>query len=52
MASEILPIPEEHLREVIAIIRAGLATRKRVTKEVREQLEKWCEEEIEYMDGE
>jgi hypothetical protein len=50
MASEILAVPEEHLLEVIAIIRAGLtALRSIVTPEVREQLAKWCDEEEEYM---
>lgn len=53
MASETLSVPEEHLREVIDIIRAGLEARRKarrkVSREVREQLEKWCNEEEGYL---
>jgi len=46
MASEILSIPEEHLKDVIHVIRRGLATtRKVVDKSVVEQLTKWCDEQ-------
>jgi hypothetical protein len=48
MASEILSVPEEHLLEVIAIIRAGLAN-KACSAEVRERLTEWCDEEEEYI---
>jgi hypothetical protein len=50
MASETLSVPEEHLREVIAILRAGLKAKKRVTPAVREALEQWCADEEEYLD--
>lgn len=55
MAIETLSFPEEHGREVIRVIRAGLShlARKRVTKKVtpgvRRQLLKWCKEEEEYL---
>jgi hypothetical protein len=49
MASEVLAIPEEHLAEVIKIIRSGLAHKGHVTKEVRDQLKQWCDEEEEYL---
>jgi hypothetical protein len=59
MASEILPVPEECLGEVIRIIRAGL---KAVTiipdqdkpkppfvrQEVIDQLNRWCDDEADY----
>lgn len=50
MASELLRVPEENLLEVIGIIRAGLkAKSKAVSKDVREALEEWCDDEEEYM---
>ncbi len=50
MASEVLAIPEDHLLEVIRVIRAGLeALGKDVTKETQQQLKKWCDEEEAYM---
>jgi ABC-type transporter MlaC component len=50
MAKEILTVPEEHLQEVIDIIRAGLYVIGNVIKqEVREQLTRWCDEEQEYI---
>lgn len=55
MTSETLSVPEEHLAEVIRVIRAGLRYLKApgsprpVSKEVREQLEKWCDEEEAYL---
>lgn len=48
MANEILSIPEEHLPEVIAIIMVGMANFK-PTKEVKEQLLKWCKETKNYI---
>lgn len=45
MAFEKLYVPEEHLLEVIRVIRAGLKARKSTSKEVRLQLTNWCEEE-------
>lgn len=50
MASEILSVPEEHMTDVIKVIRMGLLHSKTVDREVREQLEKWCKEHAEYID--
>ncbi len=53
MGKEVLAVPEAYLGEVIRVIRAGLkATKKnrKVGRETREQLEKWCKEEREYLD--
>lgn len=50
MARETLHVPEEHLLEVVDIIRAGLRARRGGgTPEVHEQLEKWCDEGEEYL---
>lgn len=50
MAKEALHVPEEHLLEVVGIIRAGLRARRGGgTPEVHEQLEKWCDEGEEYL---
>lgn len=50
MASEILSVPEEHLEDVIYVIRRGLqSTKKGIDKKVFEQLTKWCDEEEEYL---
>lgn len=50
MASETLSVPEEHLGDVIHVIRRGLqSTKKSIDKEVYEQLTKWCDEEEEYL---
>ena len=50
MSSEILAVPEYHLQEVIDVIRAGLhALRENISKEVKEQLTNWCDEEEEYL---
>lgn len=52
MASEALYVPEEHLHDVIKVIRVGLAAggrAGRIKKEVREQLNKWCNEEEDYL---
>ena len=58
MAKEILVVPEEKLSEVIAVIRAGLeyvddgyGDISIISDETREQLEKWCKEELEYLEG-
>lgn len=53
MATDILCIPEQHLREVIRIVRAGIGVviHPPLTKEVVEVLTKWCEEEEEYLLG-
>jgi hypothetical protein len=50
MASEVLAVPEEHLGDVIYVIRRGLmSTKKGIDKEVFEMLTKWCDEEEEYL---
>jgi len=51
LATEILSVPEEHLQEVIDIIRAGLHKKKDVTPEVFERLIEWCDEEEQYLKG-
>lgn len=43
MAKEILSVPEEHLADVIKVIRAGLQHNTEVIDdEVDEQLTTWC----------
>jgi hypothetical protein len=50
MASETLSVPEEHLEDVIYVIRRGLlSTKKAIHKDVLKQLTKWCDEEEEYL---
>jgi hypothetical protein len=50
MAKEILAVPEQHLEDVIYVIRRGLqSTKKGISKEVVEQLTKWCDDEEEYL---
>ena len=49
MATEILPIPEDDLQEVIDIIRTGIVHTKNVSTSVKENLEQWCDEEEEYL---
>ena len=49
MAKEILAVPEEHLEEVILVLRTGLKTAK-VSKEVHERLSRWCDEEEKYIE--
>ena len=46
---EILAVPEEYLEIVIRVIRNGLANTKDVSKEVEENLNRWCNEEEEYL---
>lgn len=53
MATEVLAVPEERLREVIEVIRAGLRAKradKAISRETRTQLAKWCDDEEEYLD--
>lgn len=50
MASEILAVPEERLREVIKVIRAGLKHTKNVSRDTRHNLLKWCRDEEAYLD--
>lgn len=50
MAKEVLAIPEEHLKEVIQVIRVGLQ-HVRVAPEVLDQLTIWCMESEEYLKG-
>lgn len=50
MAKECLAIPEEHLPEVIYVIRTGLNKIKHSVKnEVYENLTKWCNETEKYL---
>lgn len=52
MAKEVLAIPEEHLAEVIRVIRHGLKRgmgAPRISKEVRKALTSWCHDEEEYV---
>lgn len=63
MAKEVLAVPEDHLFDVIRVIRAGLKQEterhagiyanlqadKPLHPDVVEQLTKWCDEEAEYM---
>lgn len=50
MAKEILAVPEDNLLEVIRVIRLGLkAAKTGVSKEAREMLTIWCDEEEEYI---
>ena len=50
MATEILSVPEEHLPDVIRVIRAGLSLEE-VPDEVKRALETWCDEEEAYIGG-
>jgi hypothetical protein len=48
--NEILAIPEEHLLEVISVVRAGLRQMSQaITPECRNQLIKWCQDEEDYL---
>ena len=53
MAKEVLAIPESHLSEVIAIIRAGLSVLEssNITDETRIYLREWCDGEQEYLEN-
>lgn len=48
MAIERLSVPEELLDDVIAVIRAGLRSRK-IRLRTRKLLETWCDEEEAYL---
>lgn len=48
MASETLAVPEEHLPEVVRVIRAGLNNTPTSPK-VNHSLGKWCDEMEEYL---
>ncbi len=48
MASEILYVPEDHLLEFIDFIRSSLYL-VTVSKEIKEALTTWCDEEEAYM---
>lgn len=50
MAIEVLHVPEQHLLEVVKVIREGLAHTS-VSPEVREALATWCDDEERYMQG-
>lgn len=50
MGKEALYVPEEKLKYVIRILRAGIKAEK-PPKEVREALLHWCKEEEEYLRG-
>ncbi len=47
--NEILSVPEEHLAEVIWIIRFGTTSYPGTTPEVREALTQWCDEMESYL---
>lgn len=50
MGREVLSVPEEKLGEVIRVIRAGLkAATPPVSKDTKENLLCWCEEEENYL---
>lgn len=51
MAKETLAIPEDCLLEVIEIIRLGLKHKKKISDDIKYNLEKWCDEEEKYMKG-
>lgn len=48
MATEILAVPEHRLKEVVQVIRAGLKATT-VSKETKECLQDWCDQEGEYI---
>lgn len=49
MAKETLSVPEESLKEVIAIIRSGLKHVKWISETTHDNLTTWCNEEEEYL---
>lgn len=49
MASEILAVPESSLAEVIRVIRGGLLRERKISRETRRNLTKWCDEEEAYL---
>lgn len=50
MATEILAVPEEHLSDVINIIRAGIRVKDHVDPKAKLLLSIWCDKEQEYLD--
>lgn len=46
--SDGLYVPEEHLKEVIEVIRVGLKNRK-TSRDVKRNLNEWCKEMEEYI---
>jgi hypothetical protein len=51
MAAETLHVPEEHLEDVIYVIRRGLqSTEKGINEEVVRALTEWCNDEEEYLE--
>lgn len=48
MATVLMSVPEEHLTDVIAVIRAGLDVLP-VNSEVFENLNEWCDSQEEYL---
>jgi len=49
MTNEILSIPEDYLAETIKVIRLGLKAYPEVDAVVEYNLNKWCDEEEEYL---
>jgi hypothetical protein len=50
MASETLVVSEEHLEDVVYVIRRGLLfTQRAVDLSVVEQLTKWCDDQEAYL---
>jgi hypothetical protein len=39
-----LHVPEEHLAEVVEIIRKGLKAKKKVSRKVKKHLTHWCQD--------
>lgn len=51
MASEILAVPEHQLEDFIAFILEALEILgDKVSQDIRDALEEWCREELEYLD--
>ena len=48
MATEVLAVPEEHIADVIAVIRAGLSLQE-VPEPVKTALNTWCDEHEAYL---
>jgi hypothetical protein len=49
MSSETLSIPEENLEEFIKILENGLRVTKKVSKDTKNALYSWIDEEKEYV---
>lgn len=51
MASEILAVPERHLKDTIKVIRSGLEKEKyNIHLVCRRELENWCDGQQKYID--